>query len=59
MDNFKRESIPVGCVPPACANRLCSNSHQISALVLGLGVGGGVIKSSMLSTMGMILVESE
>ena len=30
-----QESIPVGCVPPSCAERMCfSNIHQMSALVV-------------------------
>ena len=33
---LKIESITVGCVPPACAERMCFNSHQLS--------GPGVIK---------------
>ena len=30
-----KESIPVGCVLPACTNRTCFNSQQVSALVGG------------------------
>ena len=29
----EQESISLGCVPPACADRTCFNSHQMSALV--------------------------
>ena len=30
---FKQESIPIGCLPPACADRMCFNSRQMSVSV--------------------------
>ena len=30
---LKQENIPVGCVPPTCANSTCFNSHKVRALV--------------------------
>ena len=29
----KQESIPMGCIPCACVDRNCFNSHQMSVLV--------------------------
>ena len=28
---YQQESIPVGCIPPVCADHTCFNSHQTSA----------------------------
>ena len=41
---FKQESIPVGCVPPACPNCISFNSYQMSVLM-----GKGVLKWTSLN----------
>ena len=37
LDKASKRKHSVGCGPPACADRMCFNSHQMSALGVGWG----------------------